>query len=56
MEYESAYVFGAHEDDNYIGRYGHTPVVIMKEDGTITTMLEFINMGCGKEIRSFDLD
>ncbi|MCR5596457.1 MAG: hypothetical protein K6G12_11455 [Lachnospiraceae bacterium] len=51
-EYENAYVFGAKEDENYIGGYGHTPVVIIKEDGLVTNMLELEVIGAGKEIRS----
>ena len=55
-EYEHAYVFGCSKDDNYIGGYGHTPVVIIKETGERTIMPEFVVMyGDDKEIRSFEL-
>lgn len=54
-EYENGFVFGFSGDDGYIGGYGHTPVVIMKEDGRLSTMPEFVIEGTGKEIRSFDI-
>ena len=52
-EYENAYVFGFTGDNNQIGGYGHTPVVVMKEDGSVTNMPEFVINGAGEEIRSF---
>ncbi len=55
IEYENAYVFGFTGDNNYIGGYGHTPVVIMKEDGRIASMPELIDSGTGEEIRSFTI-
>ena len=54
-EYENAFVFGFSGDEGYVGGYGHTPVVIRKEDGRVLTMPEFICDGIGKEIRSFDI-
>ena len=54
-EYENAYVFGFSGDSNYIGGYGHTPAVVMKEDGTVTNMPEFIAYGGGEEIRSVSI-
>ena len=56
IEYENAYVFGFSGDSNYIGGYGHTPVVIMKVDGRISTMPEFVVSGTGKEIRMIDIE
>ena len=53
IEFENAYVFGFSGDDNYIGGYGHTPVVVMKEDGRLASMPELIVSGSGEEIRSF---
>ena len=50
-EYDNAYVFSFTGDDGYIGGLGHTPVVVMKEDGRITTMPEFVYSGAGKLIR-----
>ena len=50
FEYEKAYVFSNTDDSNYIGGFGHTPVVVLKEDGIITNMIEFVNSGTGKEI------
>ena len=55
IEYENAYVFGFTGDNNYIGGYGQTPVVIMKEDGRIASMPELIVSGTGEEIRSFKI-
>lgn len=54
IEYENGYVFGAKEDDNYIGG-NHTPVVILKKDGKAVTMPYFICKGAGKEIKTFDV-
>ena len=54
-EYENAYVFGYTGDSKYIGGYGHTPVVVMKEDGSVTNMPEFVARGTGNEIRSFSI-
>lgn len=51
MEYDKAYVFSFSGDSDYIGGYGHTPVVVMKEDGRITTMPEFVYSGTGKVVR-----
>ena len=54
-EYENGYVFGCKSDDDYIGG-GHSPCVILKEDGKAVTMPYFIGkVGAGKEIKSFDI-
>ena len=50
FEYERAYIFSHTDDSNYIGGFNHSPVVVLKEDGTITNIIEFINSGTGKEI------
>ena len=50
FEYEKAYIFSHTEDANYIGSFNHSPVVILKEDGKITNMVEFVNSGTGKEM------
>ena len=52
-EYDNAYVFSFSGDSNYIGGYGHTPIVIMKEDGRLSSMPELVVSGTGDEIRSF---
>ena len=54
-EYEKYYVFRSSKDDNYIGGYGHTPVVIAKEDGRILSVPEMIVEGCGDEIKLFEI-
>ena len=54
-EFENGFVFGFSGDNDYIGGYGHAPIVIMKEDGRLSTMPEFISDGTGEEIRSFDI-
>ena len=56
IEYETGYVFGTREDSNYIGGYGHTPVVILKADGTITSMPEFTDMDRGEILREFTVE
>ncbi len=53
-EYENAYVFGFSGDNNYVGGYGHTPVVIMKEDGRLTTILESVGK-LGQEIETHEV-
>lgn len=50
FEYEKAYIFSHTDDSNYIGGFDHSPVVVLKEDGTITNMVEFVNSGTGKEM------
>ena len=54
-EYENGYVFGSYSDDLYVGGIGHTPCVVLKVGGRIISMPEFVIMGTGKEIKSFDL-
>ena len=49
IEYEKAYVFGNTNDDNYIGG-DHIPIVVMKTDGTLTTLPE-VDDKLGKEIK-----
>lgn len=56
MEYETAYVFGTHEDDEYIGGYDHAIIAIMKEDGRLSTMPELVVNRCGDMLRIFDID
>ena len=50
IEYESAYVFTAKEDANYVGGYGHCAIVISKEDGSFIRFTDFM-MKDEKEIR-----
>ena len=54
-EYEKGYMFGCSKDEEFVGGYGHTPVVVRKEDGKIMTMPEFVMNGPGEYIRSFDI-
>ncbi len=49
VEYEKGYVFSSKDDEGYIGGYGHTPVVILK-DGKHTDMAGFMFNDPGKEI------
>ncbi len=52
-EYENAFVFSFTGDAGYIGGYGHTPVVVMKEDGRFMYgMSPLLDGSVGKEIRS----
>ena len=55
IEYDNAYVFGFSEDINYIGGYDHTPVVIMKEDGSRIDMPTYVANGGGKEIATHEV-
>lgn len=50
-EYENGFVFSNTDDVNYDGGLGHSPVVVLKKDGTITDMIKFVNSGTGKEIK-----
>lgn len=55
-EYKKGFIFGSHEDDDYEGGYGHTPVVILKKDGSSTDMPYFIGkIGTGRKIREIPL-
>lgn len=53
-EYENGWVFSCYDDDNYIGGWGHTPVVILR-NGQKTILPEFVCNGTGKELCHFDL-
>lgn len=50
VEYGSAYMFMAEEDANYIGGYGHSAIVISKQNGAFLRLPEFLMKG-EKEIR-----
>ena len=54
IEYEKGFVFGASEDELYIGG-NHIPVVILKQTGDAVTMPYFVANGTGKEIREFSI-
>lgn len=54
-ETENGYVFSCKEDELWDGGAGHSPVVVLKEDGRAVSMPYFVKRGTGKEIRSFDL-
>lgn len=54
-EFENGYMFGSSKDKGYYGGSGHTPVVILKENGKAIPMNEFVIMGTGEEIRDFDI-
>ncbi len=49
FEYENGYVFSNPKDADYIGGV-HSPVVVLKEDGTTTNMAAFVYAGTGKEL------
>ncbi len=55
-EYDNAYVFSATEDSNYIGGWGHTPVVVMKYDGQVLNMPQFVADGAGKRLKTFKIE
>ncbi len=52
-EYEKAFVFSHTDDAEYIGGAGHSPVVIWKKNGKITSYPELVIQGSGREIRTF---
>ena len=45
IEYETAYMFTAEEDANYIGGYGHCAIVVSKEDGSFLVLSQFLMKG-----------
>ncbi len=49
LEYEKGYVFSNPKDSGYIGGV-HSPVVVLKEDGSTTNMAAFVYSGTGKEL------
>lgn len=54
-EYKSAYVFTPKEDQYYIGGYGHTPCVILKDTGNIITMMEFGITGDSEPVAEYEV-
>lgn len=50
-EYENGFVFSNTNDVDFDGGLGHSPVVVLKKDGSITDMIKFINSGTGKELK-----
>lgn len=50
VEYANGYVFSNTEDVKYKGGLGHSPVVVLKENGDVIDMILFVNSGTGKEI------
>ncbi len=57
VEYENGYIFGTHGDENYTGGYGHGAVVILKKNGDVARIPEFVMGGkSGKLVRMFELD
>ncbi len=53
-EYEKGYVFSNPKDADYIGGV-HSPVVVLKEDGSTTNMAAFVYSGTGKELGMRDI-
>ena len=52
-EYENAFVFGSHADDNCIGP---GPVAVRKEDGKCVPMMELlVRDGLGECLKEFEL-
>ena len=45
VEYETAYMFTAEEDANYIGGYGHCAIIVSKEDGSLLDFTKFLMKG-----------
>ena len=45
IAYETAYMFTAEEDANYIGGYGHCAIVVSKEDGSFLVLSQFLMKG-----------
>ncbi len=55
VEYENGWAFGCYDDANYDGGWGHTSVVILRENGNAINMPQFVINGTGKYLRSFNL-
>ena len=55
-ELEEAWVFSFYDDSNYIGGYGHVPVIVLKKTGEVRFSMPDLLMGTyGKELSSGEL-
>lgn len=56
IELKDAWVFCCYEDSNYVGGYGHTPVIVLKKNGQVRFSMPELLMGTyGEELSSGDL-
>ena len=57
-EFEKGFLFGNTDDENWIGGAGHTPVIILKEDGrAVNAPTFYMQIGPGEIIREdFKID
>lgn len=49
-EYENGYVFCSDKGEDQVGGY-YSPIVVLKEDGRVIDMPQFIVNGTGKELK-----
>ena len=54
-EYEQGYVFYNTNDQDYDGGAGHTPVIILKENGEAVNYLYNIVNGLGEEVKNIEI-
>ena len=50
IEYENGYVFCSDKGEDQEGGY-YSPIVVMKEDGRVINMPQFVVNGTGKELK-----
>ena len=50
IEYENGYVFCSDKGEDQVGGY-YSPIVVLKEDGRVIDMPQFIVNGTGKELK-----
>ncbi len=48
--YENGYVYCASKEEDQVGGY-YSPIVVLKEDGRVIDMPQFIVDGIGKELQ-----
>ena len=53
-EYENGYVFCSDRGEEQVGGY-YSPIVVLKEDGKVVDMPQFVVNGTGKELKSFKI-
>ena len=54
-EYEKGYRFSYSGDNGYIGGNGHISIVVLKDNGKVISMPEFLMGDTGEYIRDFSI-
>ena len=52
--YENGYVFCSDKGEDQEGGY-YSPIVVLKEDGSVIDMPQFVVNGTGKELKSHEI-